>query len=250
MKKITIFLALAFMIAIVSPCVMSRDIKVMTYNVHNGVGLDKKRDHQRIARIINSETPDFVAIQEVDSATNRSGKAYVLGDIAEASDMIPIFAPAIGYDGGLYGIGLLSRTVPDSVSRIPLPGLEESRMLLAAHYKDCVVICTHLSLTPDDALASTDIIRTLLKEIGHKPVILMGDLNSLPDSPVIQELKQDFIIVSPADTPTFPANSPTERIDYVMISKNKPFELTGTAVLDEDTASDHRPISVHLRISD
>lgn len=227
-----------------------RNVKVMTYNVHNGVGLDKKRDHRRIADVIDRQKPDFVAIQEVDSATNRSGHTDVLGEIAEAAGMVPVYAPSIKFDGGLYGIGLLSKTAPLSVERIPLPGREESRMLLVARFNDFVIIDTHLSLTPEDALASTEIIGNVLNTTGDLPVILMGDLNSLPDSPVIKALRRDFTIVSPIDTPTFPANSPTEQIDYVMIKSAKPFVVTRTEIIDEETASDHRPIAVQLVVND
>lgn len=247
-----IIASLLFFAILVSatPATFGRNVKIMTYNVHNGVGLDKKRDHRRIADVIDRQKPQFVAIQEVDSVTNRSGHTYVLGEIAEAAGMVPVYAPSIKFDGGLYGIGLLSKTAPDSVNRIHLPGREESRMLLVAHFKDCVVINTHLSLTPEDALASTEIIRNLLNSTGDKTVILMGDLNSLPDSPVIKALQRDFTIVSPVDTPTFPADRPTEQIDYVMIKSAKLFVVTRTEIIDEETASDHRPIAVQLVIND
>lgn len=243
-------LALVAIVCLATPALRGRDVVVMTYNVHNGVGLDKKRNHGRIAEIIGRYKPDFVAVQELDSATNRSGKAYVLGEIADSADMHHVFAPAISYDGGLYGIGLLSQVVPDSVSRIALPGREESRMLITAHFDDYIVIATHLSLTPEDALASTQIIKDVIRRAGDKTIILMGDLNSLPSSPVITQLQQDFAIISPDDVATFPANLPTERIDYVMISKNSSFAINRAEVIDERSASDHRPIVVWLTIND
>lgn len=242
--------ALMAVLGVAAQSALGRDLVVMTYNAHNAVGLDKKRDHQRIAAIIDRQRPDFVAIQEVDSATNRSGQSFVLGDIASGAGMRHVFAPAISFDGGLYGIGLLSRIAPDSVSRIPLPGREESRMLLVAHFDDCIVIATHLSLTPDDALSSTRIIKDVASRYGGKPVILMGDLNSLPQSPVMNELQTDFTIISPIGTPTFPADTPTECIDYVMISKGSSYAVTRAEVIDEQTASDHRPIVVRLSIDD
>ena len=240
MKRIMLLLTVA-LAALGAQTVSAREVKVMTYNVHNGVGLDKKRDHKRIAQVIQSCQPDFVAVQEVDSATARSGRAFVLGEIAAHAGMVPLFAPAIEFDGGRYGIGILTRTAPDSVSRIPLPGREESRMLLVAWFKDVVIADTHLSLTSEDALASVGIIRETLKSAG-RPVILMGDLNSLPASPVIRELEQDFMIISP-DEPTFPANAPTERIDYIMVSRNTPCTVPEATVIPEPSASDHRPLS-------
>lgn len=222
-------------------------ITVMTYNVRNGVGLDGQRDHARIAEIIKSRKPDFVGIQEVDSMTNRASRTYVLGEIADAAGMVPEFASAIKYDGGLYGIGLLSENRPDSIKSIPLPGREEPRTLLVAYFKDFVIANTHLSLTAEDALESVKIIKNALKSERDRPVIFMGDLNSHPDSPVIEELARDFTIISP-DAPSFPANEPNERIDYIMISKGIPFTIDSAEVIPAATASDHRPVSITLTI--
>ena len=224
----------------------AQTVKVMTYNVHNGIGLDKKRNHARIADVISHEKPDFVGIQEVDSMTNRSGNMFVLGDIAQQADMEPTFAPAIIWDGGIYGIGLLSKVKPNRVQRIELPGKEEKRTMLITDFDNYTVINTHLSLTPDDALESVKIIHDILPTLGSKPVFLMGDLNSLPNSPVIKALQNDFNIVSPENTPTFPANNPTERIDYIMISKGHNFNIIRAEVISDTIASDHRPVIVEI----
>ncbi|MDE5573355.1 MAG: endonuclease/exonuclease/phosphatase family protein [Muribaculaceae bacterium] len=226
--------------------ISAQAVKIMTYNVHNGIGLDKNRDHARIADVISSEKPDFVGIQEVDSMTNRSGNMFVLGDIAQKAGMEPTFAPAIPWDGGIYGIGLLSKTKPNKVKRVTLPGREEKRTMVIAEFDKYIIINTHLSLTPEDALESVKIIHEILPSLGSKPVILMGDLNSLPDSPVIKALQNDFTIVSPDNTPTFPANNPTERIDYIMISKGHNFNVTRAEVIDDRIASDHRPVIVEI----
>ena len=83
-------------------------LKLMSYNIKNANGMDNVCNFQRIANVINNTSPDVVAIQEVDSMTNRSGQKYVLGEIAERTQMHGYFAPAIDYDGGKYGIGLLT----------------------------------------------------------------------------------------------------------------------------------------------
>ena len=222
----------------------AREVTVMTYNVHNGVGLDRVRDHARIAGTINTCKPEFAGIQEVDSGTVRSGNAKVLDDIATRTRMLPVFAPAIDFDGGRYGIGILSRTQPDSITRIPLPGREEKRMAVIAWYPDLVFVNTHLSLTPEDALSGANIILDAIRDAG-RPVILTGDLNSLPDSEVIHTLSRDFSIVSPAEA-TFPANGPTERIDYIMVSRETPFRVIDAAVVQDSVSSDHRPVVVRL----
>lgn len=101
-------------------------LKLMSYNIKNANGMDNVCNFQRIANVINNASPDVVAIQEVDSMTNRSGQKYVLGEIAERTQMHGYFAPAIDYDGGKYGIGLLTKQVPLRLQTLPLPGREEA----------------------------------------------------------------------------------------------------------------------------
>ena len=98
-------------------------LKLMSYNIKNANGMDNVCNFQRIANVINNTSPDVVAIQEVDSMTNRSGQKYVLGEIAERTQMHGYFAPAIDYDGGKYGIGLLTKQVPLRLQSLPLPGV-------------------------------------------------------------------------------------------------------------------------------
>lgn len=215
-------------------------VRIMSYNVRNGVGYDNQRNIQRTANVVLRSHPDIVAIQEVDSVTGRSGGTYVLGDLAEATGMHAYFAPAIDYDGGKYGIGLLTREEPLSVKRVALPGREEARALIIAEFPAYVAACTHLSLTSEDALASVDIIKEAVKLSG-KPAVVCGDLNSSPESDVIKSLGQDFSRVC-NDKPTYPAPAPEEKIDYIFVSKGFGAAGRGYKVVEAPVESDHRPI--------
>lgn len=244
--KMERFTALAAAAILAAGALCAKDLKVMTYNVRNGVGLDGVRDHDRVAKVIDRQRPEVVAIQEVDSVTGRSGGSYVLGELAIRTAMYPIFAPAIEHDGGLYGIGMLVRHKPQAVTRVALPGREEARTLLIADYPDYAVACTHLSLTPDDALASTDIIRREAASRSGKPFILMGDLNSLPGSAVTDSLKRDFLTINDQTTPTYPADKPKELIDYVMVANCPDIHVAHRNVVADTVASDHRPVTTTL----
>ncbi len=242
---------ISYVAAISSPALAQRDIKMMTYNVRNAVGMDDVRNYQRIANAILAQQPEVVAIQELDSATKRSELDYVLGQIATRTNMHPIYAPAIEYDGGRYGIGILARKEPISVSRHALPGREEKRAMVVAEFDDFVFACTHLSLTDDDRMASLGIIERIANETD-KPFFIAGDLNATPDSPEIERLKQNFTILSNSDAHTFPASNPTETIDYIATHKrqNTPAVVRLNAqVINEPIASDHRPIVVMARIA-
>ena len=136
MKKTILSLSVFSLIAISAPFhPQAQSLKVMTYNIKNGYGMDDVRDPARVGTVIDRQMPDVVAVQEVDSMTNRSGKRYVLGELGAATAMYPVYAPAIDYDGGKYGIGMLTREKPLSVTRLPLPGREEKRALIILEEK-------------------------------------------------------------------------------------------------------------------
>lgn len=247
MKK-TVFL---FCMLAMALNVFSQDyLKLMSYNVRNAKGMDGIHNIQRIANVIINEAPDVVAVQELDSMTTRSGQKYVLGELSERTQMYATYAPAISFQGGKYGIGILSKETPLTIRTYPLPGREEARMLLVAEFKNYFFACTHLSLTEEDRLASLDIIKNSVGK-SEKPYFLAGDLNDKPDSKFIQALQQDFQMLTHIKKPTFPAPEPTETIDYIAAWKHgsNDFANLSAQVLEEPVASDHRPLSIQLRMA-
>lgn len=226
-------------------------LKLMSYNIKNANGMDDVCNFQRIANVINNASPDVVAIQEVDSMTNRSGQKYVLGEIAERTQMHGYFAPAIDYDGGKYGIGLLTKQVPLRLQSLPLPGREEARTLILAEFADYIYCCTHMSLTEEDRMKSLELVKAFTSS-STKPLFLAGDMNAEPESGFIKELQKDFQILSNPKQHTFPAPDPKETIDYIATLKQnaKGFAVISAKVINEPMASDHRPILVELRTAE
>lgn len=226
-------------------------LKLMSYNIKNANGMDNVCNFQRIANVINNTSPDVVAIQEVDSMTNRSGQKYVLGEIADRTQMHGYFAPAIDYDGGKYGIGLLTKQVPLRLQTLPLPGREEARTLILAEFADYIYCCTHMSLTEEDRMKSLELVKAFTSS-STKPLFLAGDMNAEPESGFIKELQKDFQILSNPKQHTFPAPDPKETIDYIATLKQnaKGFAVISAKVINEPMASDHRPILVELRTAE
>ena len=226
-------------------------LKLMSYNIKNANGMDNVCNFQRIANVINNASPDVVAIQEVDSMTNRSGQKYVLGEIAERTQMHGYFAPAIDYDGGKYGIGLLTKQVPLRLQTLPLPGREEARTLILAEFVDYIYCCTHMSLTEEDRMKSLELVKAFTSS-STKPLFLAGDMNAEPESGFIKELQKDFQILSNPKQHTLPAPDPKETIDYIATLKQnaKGFAVISAKVINEPMASDHRPILVELRTAE
>lgn len=226
-------------------------LKLMSYNIKNANGMDNVCNFQRIANVINNTSPDVVAVQEVDSMTNRSGQKYVLGEIAERTQMHGYFAPAIDYDGGKYGIGLLTKQVPLRLQTLPLPGREEARTLILAEFADYIYCCTHMSLTEEDRMKSLELVKAFTSS-STKPLFLAGDMNAEPESGFIKKLQKDFQILSNPKQHTFPAPDPKETIDYIATLKQnaKGFAVISAKVINEPMASDHRPILVELRTAE
>ena len=220
-------------------------LKVMSYNVRHCAGMDLVVDYDRTAAVIAQQQPDVVALQELDSMTGRSGQHDQLGELASRTQYYPVFGSAIDYDGGKYGVGILTREQPLSTRRIPLPG-EEPRVLLVVELKDYVMACIHLDLEEEQRLASVPLI-VEEAQCWQKPFILAGDWNDAPDSQLLQEIKKYFTVNS-GDQVTFPADSPQECLDYIASFKERPAVTLEYNVIDEPEASDHRPILVSIQL--
>lgn len=229
-------------------------LKIASYNVRNGLGLDHDTDYNRTGEVIHSMGVDAVAIQEVDWCTRRSHGEDVLNEISWTTGLVPTFAKAIDYNGGFYGVGMLTRELPKHSKFVPLPGREEQRVLLMVELSDYIFCCTHLSLTEEDRLASIDII---VKEVAAfakgtgKPVFIAGDWNDTPDSEFMRRMSENFEIMTDTAAFTFPANEPDRTIDYIARWKGSPKGKLDTVIESSvpavPKASDHRPITITIK---
>lgn len=218
--------------------------RLMTYNIHHGVGIDNILDLNRIASIINRETCDVVALQELDSMTQRSGGFDMLSYLANQTLMYPVYASAMPYQGGKYGIGLLSKEKPIRSYQISLPG-KEPRTLLIVEFKQFYMGCTHWDLTPEHRIQSVEIVRAEAAKLT-KPFILAGDLNAYPDSPVMAAVKNNFTLLNREK----PDGQDTQGvIDYLAVYKSEVAPLTTlrTWIVKDTVASDHQPVLADIR---
>ncbi len=222
-------------------------IKILSYNVRNCIGLDRTADYDRIAKIISRIDADVVAIQELDSATTRSKGVVVLNELASKSGMFATYSASIDFQGGKYGVGILTREKPVSWQRITLPGKEERRSMLLVEMKEFVICCTHLSLTKEDRIISVQLINEAASKFS-KPVFLAGDLNTEPNTLELKSLERDWILLNNPTDLTFPADIPNKCIDFILIRKDEKVQskIIASEVEAETVASDHRPVWVQL----
>jgi endonuclease/exonuclease/phosphatase family metal-dependent hydrolase len=243
MRKFVVLIALLLGIALVS-LGQNQQLQIMSYNVRHCAGMDMVVDYDRTAAVITQQQPDVVALQELDSMTGRSGNHDQLGELASPTGYHQVFGAAIDFDGGQYGVGILTREMPVSTKRIPLPG-EEPRLLLVVELKDFVIACTHLDLEEVQRLASVPLIVEEAQR-WQKPFLLAGDWNDGPDSELLEAMTQHFTVLS-GDEATYPADEPTECIDYVATFNGRA-EAIVSHVIDEPKASDHRPLVVRVQL--
>ncbi len=235
-----------------------RTLKVMTYNIHhcNPPSTSNKIAIEAIAKVIKSQNPDLVALQEVDVNTIRSGKGNNQAEqLAKLCGMYYFFAKAIDYEGGEYGVAVLSRfPIIDSMV-VPLPILpdykEELRTVAVVTIslgknKNLVFGSTHLGLKEPNRLIQTE---KIIEKLGvlEKPVIIAGDFNAVPESSVISKLDKIFTRSCIQNCKfTVPEINPNKTIDYIMYNSNFKGKVSYTQVIDEQFASDHLPVVSEL----
>ncbi len=236
----------------------TRSIRVMTYNIHHGEGLDKKLDLGRIAEVINGASPDLVALQEVDNGLQRSGSADQVAELGRMTDLEPMSGWNLPMHGGKYGNAALSRFKVELWRNHHLPKLEAAaeqrglmEVLVRVGGRRVLFLATHFDHRPPEAerLASVKAIRELLEQRPGVAVILAGDLNARPESGTIAALREFLTDACPADqaaVPTFPADKPDRRIDYVFYRPGTGLKPVSYQVLPEPVASDHRAVLVEF----
>jgi endonuclease/exonuclease/phosphatase family metal-dependent hydrolase len=226
-----------------------KTIRIMSYNIRNCVGMDNKKDIDRVSNVITRAKPDVIALQELDSMTQRSNNLDVLHELAQRTQMYPVFAAAIDFQGGKYGIGMLSKKKPLSSFRMALPGREEKRVFLLVEFKEYYVACVHFSLTAEDQETSAKMIIEKLRQIKtQKPIFLAGDINSEYASKTQDILRNDFVLLSDYRQKTIPSTQPDQCIDYIyQLSTKRTMRPVNQVVIYGCQASDHLPIFVDLK---
>lgn len=217
------------------------ELVLMSYNVRNGKGMDNKRNLNRTAAVIRAARPDVVALQEIDSVTRRSEGNDVAAVLGRKCSMYHTFSKTIDYDGGGYGVALLSREKPVAVQRFALPGREEARTLLYVEFEQYAVVSTHLSLTAEDRMASLAVIDSVAT-MCTKPIYIAGDWNATPESAFGRALGEKMQYLTDTKACTFPADNPDRVIDYIVAPHDQAVEVLRREVVNEPMASDHRPI--------
>jgi endonuclease/exonuclease/phosphatase family metal-dependent hydrolase len=259
---------LSFLLAIPSAASAARAVplRVLSFNIHTGIGADGVLDLARTAAAIRGTRADVVALQEVDVHWDaRSDFRDQARDLAGMLRMRVFFAPIYDLDPSTpgaprrqYGVAVLSRfpvlhTENHEITRLstqdpdpvpaPAPGFAEAVVLV--HGVRVHVYSTHLDYRADPAVRALQVADTLRIMAGDRgPQVLLGDFNAPHEAP---ELAPLWTVLTDADPggPTYPADRPAKRIDFVTVSEGV---RVRSATVPETLASDHRPVLAELSV--
>jgi endonuclease/exonuclease/phosphatase family metal-dependent hydrolase len=223
---------------------MNTPLRVATWNIHAGVGLDRRRRPVRIANVLDAIDADIVALQEapLDAAMcamlERDGGYHVVA------------APTLRHRGEPFGNALLTRLPLAHSTLVDLSqGRREPRVAINAEVHDAAgrplrVLATHCGLAGRERLAQIRRLAELLGDDAALPGILLGDFNE----PRANGSRLRHLQHAPAPTPpTFPAMLPFLSLDRIFACGGLELrELRTWRGARAWLASDHLPLVAEI----
>ncbi len=236
-------------------------IRVLVYNIHAGKDAGGADNLSRVAEVVRDSRADFVLLQEVDRFTTRSGKVDQLAVLDSLTGYNGAFGRTLDYQGGQYGIAILSRwsITSDTLIHLPIDPPQQRaggsyeprgalRVVIKSSHGTVGVLNTHLDPSRDDHYRRQEIatILALFQSVAESTRLAFagGDLNSEPGSAVLEAISSAGLSDSwrecgKGDGFSYPADKPVKRIDYLILPRT--LRCASARVIDTQ-ASDHRPV--------
>lgn len=227
------------------PLPVEGPLRAASYNIHYGYDSTWRFTLAEIARTIEAESLDVIALQEVDAGRLTSFAADNAHFLARALRMNAAYLPTVER---LTGIAVLYRGPAVAAEARLLSSLQEQTGIVAVPLsmgeRTVHAFGVWLGLSDEDTQRQ---IGEALEFIGARsPALFGGDFNAAPGSPVAEAIEAAGFIdpfaalaIDPAP-PTAPAIDPQERIDFVWLRGLQPLR----AWVPGSLASDHRMVVV------
>jgi len=232
-------------------------LRTVSYNIRHGAGNDGKLDLQRTAALLGNLSPDIVGLQEVDNGVKRSGNVNQPEALGKQLGMHAAFGKFMAFQGGQYGMGLLSRHPIESVHEVKLPTGHEPRVALAARIalpsgQAIVAVNVHFDWVDDDTYryAQAEALSKYLQGLDV-PYILLGDFNDVRDSRTLKLLSENTTEAKKPEARrmTWPADKPKIEIDFIFAAPAKQWSAPVCRVLEAPDTSDHCPVLSVLELT-
>lgn len=225
-------------------------VRIVTWNIRGGIGVDGRFDLERIVRLIKSGEPDIVALQEVDSRRGTSAHEHPFVLLRRSLGEHAIEARSIIGADGEYGQIVISRwpLTAIKIHDISVPEREPRRAIEAEVHAPCGalrIVATHLGLTFRERRSQTRALVELARPSAITTV-MMGDFNDWIWRGSVQNTINRLL---PGRTwhRTFPSLFPLIRLDRIYC---RPREALVRSWTDRTArwASDHLPVFADIRL--
>jgi endonuclease/exonuclease/phosphatase family metal-dependent hydrolase len=234
------------------------DLAVATYNIHTCVGVDRRYDPPRVAKVLRELDADIIALQEVDARHRDARHIDQWVYFAEETGLVAIPGPNVRDHRGRFGNALLTRWPVIAVRQhdISVKGREPRGAIdadLAIGNRVLRVIATHFGLRGPERQHQTErLLDALEREDGVRRdgVVLMGDLNEWRGRRGGIRVMDQTIGRAPMPR-TFPSWCPLLPLDriYVGLAAELAHVVPHRSALAR-VASDHLPLKATLRWRD
>lgn len=229
-------------------------IRVISYNIHSGVGIDKVFNYKRIGQFLAKQEADIVCLQEMDLRYPAIDKEEQIEQLKADYFTDFIASPAVFTDTGWYGNAILTRVKPVSKRSIDIS--VEGRQ--PRNIQDVVfslgdnrlrILNTHMGLKQFERAQQFSRLEAVIDETlmsDNTPILVTGDFNEWQLFPrTLRGISQKLQAVPLG--PTFPNKLPVFKLDKFWCH---PKQLVKQAKVIKTTEtykySDHFPILAEL----
>ncbi|MNI17239.1 hypothetical protein D3C73_706040 [compost metagenome] len=224
----------------------SSSVKIMTFNIHHGKGLDGRINIQRIIGVLAQEKADIIVLQEVDRYQLRSGMVDQAQEIARGLAMNYCFSASLTAGFGEYGNMILSKHPILEHQAVRLPGIREDRSLLSAvisiHEQEVTILATHLGVRAQERKQHMSLVLGAAAQL-QGPTIIAGDFNMRADDVLLKEFIEYYPSAQFSDS--LSKAIPFGEIDLLFSNLSQ----VGFATALPTRSSDHFPVIARFRLN-
>lgn len=225
---------------------------VLSYNIHECVGLDRRRDPSRIAQIIKESGAQIIGLQEVYSDSSGAEELHQMNYLAAVTGFQAVPGSSLERRNGHYGNVLLTSCKVLAVDKLDLsyPGREPRGAIdadLEIDGEAVRVIVTHLGLLPAERRFQVKKLLTAISDQRTRVVILLSDFNEwLPTGRSLRWIHTQ--LGKTALVRTFPSKFPVFALDRIWVSPSSTLvNLNCLRTPLTRIASDHLPLRATLQ---
>lgn len=224
-------------------------LRVLSWNIHGGVGPDRRYDLGRIVDLVARHDPDVIAFQEIDSR-GRTGETAPLAVLREALGEHAAEGRTIVAPDGHYGHAVISRypLAETGVTDLSFRS-REPRCAIATHLETphgrVRLVTAHLGLGIRERRMQSAVLAALARPHGL-PSIVMGDFNDWFSFGWVRR-RLRAVLSSRTMHRTFPAARPLFRLDRIYCGGPASIHRSWTDARARKI-SDHLPIIADIGI--